>query len=286
MADPGPRLTITSGIHQGGLFFQRLLGLLTLLGPLLLVVAGVRLLRGEVHDARQILKDLPVFIPWTLILGAFAFWRHRVVLDRDAGTIVHTWGYPGIPVGRKTYPLKDFRVDDRPVEAPPGVRRRISGRVQLTNGNDTVRLRLFTYDLHAWQLMRRVGDFLGKPPALPEPAPKIYSYVISRIGIHLSAVAGVLAGMALFFVLLGMLGPHLPASAGWRVAIVLSLFAACPTLCAALLSSWAMFVPVGCPRCGGRARLRWSDGFFGYFHYECADCASSWRPGSGDGFAG
>lgn len=269
---------MTSGIHQGGLFLQRLLGLLTLIGPLLLTLGGVRALRGDHQESREMLKDLAIFVPWTLILGAIAFWRHRVVLDLDADTITHTWGYPGWTWGRKTYALKEFRVDDRDV-GEPGLlaRRRVSGRVRLTDGRESVTLRIFDYELRAWRLMRRVGEFLGKPASLAEPGPKIFSYLLSRVLIHVCAILGLVAGIALFFFLLGPLGPCLPASQGLRVAAVLALFAASPAVCIAALTSWALFMPVGCPRCGGRARLRWSGGFFGNFGYECSDCASSWR---------
>ncbi len=265
----GSRLVVTSGIHQAGRFLQGLLGLIALLGPLALAAAGTRAATGDAEGARTWLQAVPVLAVWTVVFGPFALWRNRVVLDRAAGTLTRTWGFPGWTWGRRDYDLAAFRVDDRDGALP-------SRRVGLSDGRETVTLRIFAYELHALRLARRVAEFLGQELRGPAREPKVASYLLTRILLQLSAAAGLIAGVALFFVALERLGPRLPTSPGLRMGTILFLWAASPLACIAVLSSWAPFVPVGCPRCGGRARLklRWMP------HYACRDCGSSWRHGT------
>jgi hypothetical protein len=262
------RLVIRSGFRRDSLALNHLLLLPALLGPVLMLVAGPRAVWG---DAPGLFAMTAMFLP-------FALWRHRVVVDREAGRVVHTWGILGRGFGREEHDLAGLRLDESdPVPGNPRVRRT---NVRLTDGARTILLREFSYAASAWRLSHRVAAFLGQP-APTGPAPKMASYLLSRILLFVSGGVGLIAGTVLFLAVLGWLGPALPAGTGGRIAAVLGLWLGSAMLGIGVLTSWAFFVPVGCPRCGGRARFRWSRG---YQSYHCRDCGSSWRPGKGDGF--
>lgn len=269
------RLVVRSGIHQEGRFLQGVLGAIALFAPLVLAAAGTRVLFGDRESAGEWVRAVPVLSVWTLTLGPLGLFRHRVIPDRGAGTLTHEWGWPFRTWRRRVWPLAGFRVDDS-----DGAQR--SRCVVLTDGTERVTIRRFTFGLHAWNLAGRVAEFLGQGLRRPSQPPKIVSYALTRVLINLGAVLGLILGTGLFFALLGWTGPRLPASVEWRIAVVLLLWVGSVCVCVAALTAWAPFVPIGCPRCGGRARfvmrLRPS--------YECRDCGSGWRTGTSDGFRG
>lgn len=255
------RLVIRSGFRQDSLALNHLLLLPGLVGPVLALAGG----------PRAVWDDAPGLFWMTAMFLPFALWRHRVVLDRDAGRVVHTWGILGRGFGREEHALAGLRLDESdPVPGNPRIR---ATRVRLTDGTRTILLREFPYAAPAWRLACRVAAFLGQPEPTG-PAPRLASYLISRVLLFVSGAVGLAAGTALFFAALGWLRPVLPAGAGGRIAVVLGLWLASAMLGIGVLTSWAFFVPVGCPRCGGRARFRWSRG---YQSYACRDCGSSWR---------
>ncbi len=266
-------MVVTSGIHQEGRTLQRLLALIALLAPLTLVVAGARAVIGDFEGAIQWLKAAPILAVWTVVLGPLAIFRHRVILDRGTDTLVHDWGWPLWTWRRRSFPLAGFRVDDA-----DGAQQ--SRSVVLTDGRERVTLRRFAYALQAWNLAGRAAAFLGQELRRPSRPPKIISYVITRFLLGLGAVFGLILGTGFFFLNLGWRGGSwLPASDSARIAVILLLWTGSVLVCTAVLTCWAPFVPIGCPRCGGRARL-----VMGWWpYYACRDCGSSWREGTGDG---
>ena len=107
-------------------------------------------------------------------------------------------------------------------------------------------------------------------------------YLLGRVLRALSEILGAAAGCLLWLVLLA----RLPPFETFAKTALFGGLAVSGALGAWLCSSWAYVVDVRCPFCGGAARFRPQEGFFGRRYYACADCGRRWRPGKGDGFNG
>ena len=302
MVERADRLDILTGPQCRPLWVCYLLAF-----PLILLTAFigwgiVASLRPGAFGPARIARDLPVLLLPFVALLPIALWRNRFSLNRSSARLRHRWGYPFFWFGSKDYELGHFTSVEiagvRPYWSTPGGRitppmsdgfvnagQRLYYDVELV-GRERLLLQEFHSYAGAARARRRIASFL-RLPCEPEPAPK------TPIGPHLhavlfsiSAVAGMITGVAMF---LALLGPIAAAGGSLSRLLGISWFAPIPGFAGFVLFSMAgiaagnylvSLIPSSCPRCGGKARLRWTDGppGLGWCLYRCSECGEQWAP--------
>jgi hypothetical protein len=252
---------------------------------------------------RQVTEPLPIVLLAAAVPSAVGLWRNWLTFDRDAGRLVHRWGYAFKLFGSREYDLGAFTHVDvagvRPYMTTPNGRATPPLVDGVTNSGwknfyDVTLVgdqQVLIQECHSYpgavRVQRRLAEFL-ELPADPAPLPRTWLGANAHNALLvLSTPVLMIAGLGFWVVSLGALagiGNFINAAIEFQsgpALMIVAGFVLLPVFTIALGTALVSRLPAACPRCGSKARVRWSSWWapgLSFPHYGCSGCGATWTP--------